>query len=196
MTTRELERQSVVRERALSIPEGAPVELRTSGRRKVSGALLAAEDEAVRLHHNAGGTYIESVWLFDEIDSIRRLDRPRFPRLGLAGRLLAIVLSLTLCLPAAELDLRAKALQIPTGAPILLKTTARQTLRGRLNAVSDAGIAMQLVENNAIAERTVPFSEIKSLKQTGKPMHPGYVVLLTLGVLWLFGIIIGTFVNS
>ncbi|MBI5086662.1 MAG: hypothetical protein HZB13_18960 [Acidobacteria bacterium] len=196
MTTRELERQSVVRERALSIPEGAPVELRTSGRRRVSGELLATEDEAVRLYHNAGGTYVESVWLFDEINSIRRLDRPRFPRLGFAGRLLALVLSLTLCLPAAELDLRAKALQIPIGAPILLKTTASQTLRGHLKAVSDGGITMQLVQNNSISERTIPFAETKSLKQTNKRMHPGYVVLLTFGVLWLFGAITAAFINS
>ena len=105
-------------------------------------------------------------------------------------RLIALVLSATLCLPGAEVakpDIRSLALEIPTGAPVRVRTTGKQTIQGKLTAVSSEGVTLQILDKDQITDRTVPFAAMKSITQTNKPMSSGKVVLITLGVLYAFG---------
>ena len=109
-------------------------------------------------------------------------------------RLIAITLATTLCLPAAEVakpDIRAIALEIPAGVPVRIKTTDKNTVQGKLTAVTSDGVTLQAVDKDQITERTVPFAQMKSIKQTNKPMSAVAAVLITLGVLYGIGLIIG-----
>ena len=109
-------------------------------------------------------------------------------------RLIAVTLAATLCLPAAEVakpDIRAVALEIPSGVPVRIKTTDKKAIQGKLTAVTSDGVTLQVVEKDQVTERTVPFAEMKSIKQTNKQMSSGVVVLITLGVLYGLGIIVG-----
>ncbi len=102
-------------------------------------------------------------------------------------RPIALIVAATLCLPAAEAarpDIRAIALEIPTGAMVRIKTTDKQTVQGKLTAVSGEGVTLLLLENDRITERPVPFSSIKSIQQTGKPMSAGKGVLIFLGLFY------------
>jgi len=114
-------------------------------------------------------------------------------------RLIALALAAALCLPAAEPtkpDIRTAALAIPTGAPVRIKTTAQQTVQGKLTAITSDGVVLQVVEKDVIADRSVPFAEMKSIKQTNKPMSSGKVVLITLAVLYGIGLLIGLAVGG
>jgi hypothetical protein len=109
-------------------------------------------------------------------------------------RLIAITLAVTLCLPAeqaAKPDIRAVALEIPTGVPVRIRTVSKQTIHGKLTAVTPDGVTLQVLEEDRITERAVPFTGMKSIKQTNKPMSGGKVVLITLGVLYAIGALIG-----
>lgn len=100
-------------------------------------------------------------------------------------RLVAIVLATALSLPAekiAEPDNRAIALVIPTGVMVRIKTTSKQSIEGRLNAITPESVTLQVLVNDQIAVRTVPFAEMRSIKQSNKPMPAGKQVLITLGV--------------
>ena len=108
-------------------------------------------------------------------------------------RPIAITLATILCLPAAEVakpDIRAIALEIPSGVPVRIKTTYKKTVQGKLTAVTSDGVTLQVVDKDQITERTVPFAQMKSIKQTNKPMSAGAVVLIALGVFYLIGIIV------
>ena len=112
---------------------------------------------------------------------------------------IAIFLAAAICLPAAESakpNIRTAALAIPTGAPVRIKTTAKQTVQGKLTAVTSDGITLQVVDRDVIADRSVPFSEMESIKQTNKPMSSGKVVLITLAVLYGIGLLIGLAVGG
>lgn len=109
-------------------------------------------------------------------------------------RLIALVLATLLCVPAAdagEPDIRATALEIPAGALVRVKTTGKQTIHGKLIAISADAVILQLIENDRITERSVPFATMKSIKQTDKPMSAGKGVLIVMGVVfglaWLIG---------
>lgn len=81
-------------------------------------------------------------------------------------RLVAIILAATLCLPAAgtgQPGVRALALEIPSGALVRIKTTDKQTIRGKLTTLTAEGVTLQLLENDRITERTVPFNSMKSI---------------------------------
>lgn len=109
-------------------------------------------------------------------------------------RQIAITLATVLCLPAAEVakpDIRAIALEIPSGVPVRVKTTDKKTVQGKLTAVTSDGVTLQVIEKDQITERAVPFAEMKSIKQTNKPMSSGAVVLMTLAVIYGIGLIIG-----
>ena len=109
-------------------------------------------------------------------------------------RLTSIALAATLCLPAAELakpDIRTVALEIPTGVSVRIKTIGKQTVQGKLVAITSEGVSLQMVEKDQIAERSMPFSDMKSIRQTNKPMSAGKVVLLAIGVTYGILVIIG-----
>lgn len=174
MMPRELERLSALIEKLNAIPAGAPVELLTNARRRIRGRLGEATGETVHLDTGRGDT----VWLYDELRAVRRLDRPRF---ALAHRLLALLLAGAGILPAA--DVRSKALDIPYGARIELRTQAREKLTGLLRGVAEEGITLEQNVNQQLTQRVIPFSEIRSLKYPRDGAHPGIAVALSLGLI-------------
>ena len=182
MMPRELERLSALIEKLNAIPAGAPVELLTSAHRRIRGRLGEATGETVHLDTGRGDT----VWLYDELRAVRRLDRPRF---ALAHRLLALLLACTGILPAA--DVRAKALDIPNGARIEIRTQAREKLTGLLRGVAEEGITLEQTVNQQLTQRLIPFSEIRSLKYPRNGLHPAATVVLTIGALWGVGLLLG-----
>lgn len=109
-------------------------------------------------------------------------------------RLIALVLTTMLCVPAADVakpSIRAATLEIPTGAMVRIKTTGKQTIHGKLVNISEEAVTLQLIENDRITERSVPFANVKSIRQTDKPMSAGKGVVIVLGVFiglaWLIG---------
>lgn len=109
-------------------------------------------------------------------------------------RLIALVLAAALCLPAAEPakpDIRAIALEIPTGSPVRIRTFGKTTVQGKLTAITTDGVTLQVLEKDRILERSVAFGDVKSIQQTNKPMSGGKVVLITLVVLYGIGALIG-----
>jgi hypothetical protein len=189
MTTRELERQSELREKAFSIPEGTPVEVRTSQRRRLRGALCSADDDTVRLRHDSAGASIESVWLFDEIVAIRRADRSPYRHLGLAHRVVTFLLAALMGLPLSAADLRAKALDIPVGAMVELKSSDDQKIRGRMGPLTTAGITLHGV-GPADEAKTFRFDDLKALRRVGSPESGGSFLLKTVGVIWLVSVVV------
>lgn len=186
MLPRELERLSILIEKIGSIPAGVPVELTTNARRKVRGLLGLATEDTVHLDTQNG----ETVWLFDELHSVRRLDRPRFRFAGPVYRLLAMLLATVCGLPAA--DLRAKALDIPNGVKIEIRTKSREKISGLLRAVAEQGVTVEQTINQQISQRIIPFEEMKSLKYPRGGLHPGIVVVLTLGaIMYIPALILG-----
>jgi hypothetical protein len=182
MLPRDLERQSVLIEKVCSLPAGAPVELITTAHRRIQGRLAGATDDTVHIDTANG----ETVWIFDEIRTVRRLDRPRF---ALAHRLLALLLAFVGILPAA--DVRSKALDIPYGARIEIRTQAREKLTGLLRGVAEEGITLEQTVNQQLTLRAIPFSEIRSLKYPRNGLHPAAVAALTIGALWGVGALMG-----
>ncbi len=83
------------------------------------------------------------------------------------------------------------AMALPAESPIAVKTRSRESLKGRLKSVDENTLTMQVAQGNGVSSRTIPFQEITSLKRTDKRMHPAAVVLMTLGVLWGVGIVVG-----
>ncbi|MBN9659486.1 MAG: hypothetical protein J0H49_14985 [Acidobacteria bacterium] len=174
MLPRDLERQSTLIEKIGSFPTGVPVELTTTARRRIQGRLGFTTDDTVHITTGNG----ETVWMFDEIRSVRRLDRRGF---GVVHRLLALLLATVCGLPAA--DLRSKALDIPNGAKVEVQTRSGEKLKGLLRAVAEEGITVELVSSQPGAQRVFAFDEMKSLKYPRNGLHPGIVAALTIGAL-------------
>ncbi len=99
-------------------------------------------------------------------------------------RLLSILLISALLLPAA--DIRSKALRIPAGTPVRIGTRANQTIRAKLLSVSSDGLTFQAVEAGNIVERTMSFSDVRSVDPKEERMGAGKVALITLGAICLF----------
>ncbi|MGJ5815068.1 hypothetical protein [Paludibaculum fermentans] len=183
MLPRDLERQSILIEKLGSLPPGVPLELTTSARRKVQGRLGYATDDTVHINTSNG----ETVWMFEEVRSVRRLDRHGF---GVVHRLLALLLATVCGLSAA--DLRAKALDIPNGAKVEVQMNSREKISGLLRAVSEQGITVELSAGQPVTQRTIAFEEMKSLKYPRNGLHPGVVVALTLAaIMYIPAIILG-----
>jgi hypothetical protein len=64
---------------------------------------------------------------------------------------------------------QAKALQIPTGSPIALKTADQRKLDGTFEGMSADGIAIRSFENGRTVTQTIPYNQVGSLKQKGRP---------------------------
>jgi len=98
-------------------------------------------------------------------------------------RLLSLLLISALLLPAA--DVRAKALEIRSGTPIRINTTSKLTIRAKLLSVSSDSLTFQTVEGGGIVERTMPFSDVRSINPKKERMSSGKAVLITLGAYFL-----------
>ena len=121
----------------------------------------------------------------------------------MTSRTFALGLALTLAAPQgvlpAELEQTSRiieiALSLPPESAVALKTKSKESLKGRLGAVSDDALPIRvpssLPNGTTITSRTILFTEITSLKRTDKPMSPAKVVLVALGVLYAVGAVIG-----
>ncbi len=72
-------------------------------------------------------------------------------------------------------QVKEQALVIPQGSSIEVKLFNGKKLRGRIGQVSDAGVALRAVFENKIEERTIPFTDIKSVRYYN-PMMPRMIV--------------------
>ena len=99
----------------------------------------------------------------------------------------------------AELEQQSRvletALALPPDAPIAIRTRNKARYRGRLLAVHENQLTFRTLQNGVMTDLAVPYAEIHSLKRTDKPMGAGKVVLLTLGVLYGAGVLIGAVLN-
>jgi hypothetical protein len=86
--------------------------------------------------------------------SVPKVKKPRF---GRRAKLLT---------PEAA---QAKALQIPAGAPIALKTADGRKLKGAFEGMSADGISVRSFENGRAVTQTIPYNQVGSLKQKGRP---------------------------
>lgn len=185
MLPRELERLSKLREIAFSLPAGVPVELGLANHRKVAGLFDAATSDAVRVYSGQGQP--AGIWMFEEIKSVRRLDRQRMPGLAMARRWLAALLVSLMTLSAAPApDVRTIALALPNDAMVRIQTHQRTTIRGRFIALTEDGITLRVAEQDQFQNRTVLFRDIKALKQTNAPIGGGEAALI--GILSFFGV--------
>jgi len=185
MLPRELERLSVLREKAYSLPSGTPLRLVTTGGRCFHGTLCSVDDDALYLRQPEGST----VFMIDELRSMRRLDRPRFPHLAAARRFFVALFATILSLPAA--DVRQQVIDTPNGAMIRVKTTANQQFRVKLLSVSNEGINVQVVGKDQLSSRNFTFDEIQSIKRLNQPLHPGWIAAIVVGILMAVGAAIG-----
>lgn len=113
-------------------------------------------------------------------------------------RLSALLLVAALCLPAKQIpkrDVRAIALEIPAGASVRIKLEGKQPVQGRLAAISEEGLTVQVIVRDRIEARSVAFAEMRSIQQTNKPMGAGAAVLITFGVIYSLGVIFALAVN-
>lgn len=182
MMPRELERQSVLIERVGSLPTGVPVELTTTARHRIQGRLGSTTDDTVHIDTSNG----ETVWMFDELRSVRRLDRRRF---GFVHRLLALLLATVCGLSAA--DLRSKALDIPNGAKVEIQTNAREKIAGLLRGVAEEGITVEIAATHPGPPRLIAFEDIKSLKWRRDGVHPVVGAAFVIGILMGLSALIG-----
>lgn len=110
---------------------------------------------------------------------------------------IALAAALAVAAPIFPADLERQsrvietALALPPDAPIALKTRNKATYRGRLLSVNDTHLTFRTLQNGAISDLTLPYADIHSLKRTDKPMSPAKAVLITLGVLYGIGLVIG-----
>jgi hypothetical protein len=107
-------------------------------------------------------------------------------------RLLALFLVLTLSASAKDYAVKARAL--PAGASIELGTADGKTLKGRLLEAGDTALRMQAAENKAIVERSVSYSDIRWMRQTGNALSGKAklgIVVLVFGLLSVMGAILG-----
>lgn len=100
-------------------------------------------------------------------------------------RLLSLLLCLSMVLPAG--DLRSAALQLPTGSPVRIITRTGLIEHARLQAVSEEGISVLVIENGALQTRNFPYAELVRLERRGERQSAGRVILTTVGVYVLVG---------
>lgn len=87
------------------------------------------------------------------------------------------------------------ALALPPESAVVLKTRSRESLKGRLASVTEGALTLRMAVGESVATRTIPYSEITSLRRTDKPMSPAKAALLTLGILYGIGVIGAAFLN-
>jgi hypothetical protein len=122
----------------------------------------------------------------------------------MTSRTFVLGLALTLAAPQgvlpADLEQTSRiieiALSLPPESAVALKTKSNESLKGRLGAVSDDALTIRVPNGTTISSRTIPFNEITSLKRTGKPMSPAKAALITIGIVYAIGAVIGLAVGG
>lgn len=103
-------------------------------------------------------------------------------------RVIAIALAALICAPVSEgarKDVRMKALEIPNGAEVLIKTKDGQSIEARLEAVTEEGVTVSSGKSGQVVERSFPFAAMKSIHELNKPMSPGKQTAIAFGFIYL-----------
>ena len=80
--------------------------------------------------------------------------------------------------PAKPSALKEQLIGMPAGSTVEVKLANKQKLKGRLGQLSDDGFEVQTVKDGKVSVEKVAFSEVKSVKQKGKPMSTGTKTVL------------------
>lgn len=68
--------------------------------------------------------------------------------------------------------LKSQAVEIPAGAVVEVKLEGRKAVRGKLGAVTDAGITVTALKNGStIGDQQLSFDQIRSIQVKGKESH-------------------------
>ena len=70
---------------------------------------------------------------------------------------------------SAVSHLKKKVLEIPAGSPVVVKLRTKETIRGRLEDVSNDGVTVKVAEGPTIEDRKLPFDQVKSVRKAGGP---------------------------
>ncbi len=80
---------------------------------------------------------------------------------------------------ANQQRVKEQAIVMPQGATVEIRLVSGKKLRGRLGQVFDQGVALRSVFENKIEERTIDFTDIKSIRYYN-PMMPRMTMLYIL----------------
>lgn len=64
---------------------------------------------------------------------------------------------------------KGKALEIPAGAPVALRTVDNRNVKGTLEGMTAEGVSIRTVQDGSARTETISFDQVRSLKQKGKP---------------------------
>jgi small nuclear ribonucleoprotein (snRNP)-like protein len=66
-------------------------------------------------------------------------------------------------------EAKLKALEIPTGAPVALRTADNKKVKGTLEGMTADGMVVRTVQDGRTSTQTIAFDQVSGLKQKGKP---------------------------
>lgn len=89
--------------------------------------------------------------------------------------------------------IKEQVLQIAVGTPTEVRLQNKEKLRGRMGTISDEGFVLQVAKGNQIEDRTISFTDVRSLKKregwsTGTKIAVG--VLAGLGAFMLVALVV------
>ena len=61
--------------------------------------------------------------------------------------------------------IKEQVLQIAVGTPTEVRLQNKEKLRGRMGTISDEGFVLQVAKGNQIEDRTISFTDVRSLKK-------------------------------
>lgn len=130
--------------KALSIPTGSPVKVKSTDGSQTAGTLSAVTDQSITVR--------------TEDDKAQQLPFDRIAGLKKTG-------SLKRGVSAPHAAINHSLAEIPAGSPLTLKLADKSKLSGRYQGKTAEGVKMQVPEGDRLAERTVPLGQIAGVKQ-------------------------------
>jgi small nuclear ribonucleoprotein (snRNP)-like protein len=156
----------MVKKSLSAIPIGSPVDLTLPGGKPLSGKLMGMSADGFSLQTLEGGSFVTKQLAFNQVAGVKR------PGLGVKG------LVPGLRPPGVQTPdaLRRKALGIPMGSPMTVTMPDGTKSVGKLQGVSNDGIVLQSMQGGKLADRSLAFADIGSMK-IGEPKTPQQRVL-------------------
>lgn len=111
-------------------------------------------------------------------------------------RLVALLLCFAMLLPAR--DIRAQAARLPIGTPVSVRTKTQTLKQAKLQAVTDEGITILVLDGGTLAEKSLPYADIRRLERRAERASSDTILLnifAALGVIALTSLLIGVAVH-
>ncbi len=86
---------------------------------------------------------------------------------------------------AQENPVRAAVLDIARDAPVEVRTTGRQKVRGRLGAIRQDGFEVRQVRDGRVEVQAFSFGEVRSVRDLSRPARQSRILLGALAALGL-----------